>query len=668
MGETKVHRTVCPRNCYCSCGMLVTVRDGKIIEIAGDPENPATRGKVCLKGISYARRVSSPDRLLCPQRRTRNGGFERVSWDTALGDIAGRLERVRSESGPQSVVYYEGSGSHGALSALADAFWNPFGGPTRAYGDLCWPAGLEATRLTYGSNLHSHPRLTLDSRFILIWGHNPAETNIHQMRLILEAQGRGAKVAVIDPRSTDTTDTADIHLQPRPGTDGALALGIAHVIVESGLQDSGFLARHAEGVERYFERVREFDLARVAGITGIEPEDISALATEYARTRPALLIAGFGLQRHSQAGQAMRAVALLPALTGNIGVPGGGWQYANLASHVLSKPPLPPPPRGQMRSFPAARFGRALADSANPPVRAAWIEKANPGTQHPDATAVRKALEKLELLVVVDQFLTDTARLAHYVLPAKSMFEEEDLVTAYWHPCLQLRTRILDPPGEVRTETEIWRELCARFGYSTAYFPADSREILQSMLPPERGNLFERLTAGPVDLCKGEVAWADRCFPTPSGKVEFVSPEAATLWGVDPVPGYTPLGEGHAGGLSRRYPLQLLTCKTRERIHSQFGNIDWIQDVERQRRLDVAPEDAAARRLNNGQDARVFNDRGSIVLPVHIDPGIRQGVVHVLEGRCSDLDPLVNLLTGDGVTDMNHGAVFYECLVEVQPA
>jgi anaerobic selenocysteine-containing dehydrogenase len=663
-GTTTVHRTVCPRNCYCTCGMLVTVRDGSIIEIAGDPLNAATRGKVCLKGISYARRIAAPDRLLYPLRRGGNGAFERVSWDSALSDIAATLDRLRSESGPQSVCYYEGSGSHGALSALADAFWRPFGGPTRAHGDLCWPAGLEATRLTYGGNVHNHPRLTLESRFILIWGHNPAETNVHQMRFILEAQERGATVAVIDPRSTDTTDAADLHLQPRPGTDAALALGIANIIVAAGLEDRAFLDRHAHGVEAYLARVSQFDPARAAEITGVSESKIRALASAYAAARPALLIAGFGLQRHSHAGQAMRAVALLPALTGNMGLPGGGWQYANLSSHRLRSPRLPDPPAGG-RSFATATLGRALEECADPPVRAAWIEKANPASQHPDSTRVRRALEKLECLVVVDQFLTDTARMAHYVLPAKSMFEEEDLVTAYWHPYLQLRTRIFDLPGEVRTETEIWRDLCCRFGFSTEYLPLDTRQVLRAMLPAGREDLLNRLEAGPVDLSGADVAFANRIFPTPSGKVQFESAEAASLWGVDPVPGYVPLAEGHSGG--GKYPLQLLTCKTRERIHSQFGNIDWIRDVERPRRMDIAPGDAEVRRLVNGQPARVFNDRGSVVLRVHVDPGIRPGVVHVIEGRCSDSDPLMNLLTADGITDMNHGAVFYECLVEVAP-
>lgn len=666
----RVVRTVCPRNCYCTCGMLVTVEDGRIVGIEGDPENPATGGKVCLKGLSYVERQTHPHRLASPLRRNARGGFDPVPWDEAMGDIARRLGAIREESGPRSVLYYEGSGSHGALSGLADAFWNPFGGPTRAHGDLCWPAGLEATRLTYGDNRHNHPALTRESRFILLWGHNPAETNVHQWSLILDARERGARIAVIDPRSTDTSDAADLHFQPRPGTDGALALGLGHVILAEGLEDRAFLEAHAHGLDAYGERVAAYPPERVADVTGLEAREIRELARAYATARPALLMAGFGLQRHHQAGQAMRAVALLPALTGNVGVPGGGWQYANLASHCLRPAPsLPAPPPGEPRSFPTSRLGWALQTLAAPHLRAAWFEKANPVSQHPRTAEVRKGLAGLELVVVVDQFLTDTARMAHYVLPAKTLFEEEDLVTAYWHPYLQLRQKVLDPPEGVRTETEIWRELCVRLGFGTDAFDVDPVARLRAMLPEGREGALEELRERPLDLSgQGDVAWAHGRFPTPSGKVELRSDEAARLWGVDPVPDYRPLEEGHAGSAAGRFPLQLLTCKTRERIHSQFGNLSWIQEVDRPRVLDIHPRDAAARGLADGDPARIWNDRGAAEAPVRLSPGIRPGVVHVIEGRCVPGDPWMNLVTADGVTDMGWGATFYECLVEVEAA
>jgi anaerobic selenocysteine-containing dehydrogenase len=650
--------------------MLATVEDGRLVRIEGDPENPATAGEVCLKGLSYVERVAHPDRITTPFRRGSTGALEPVSWDEALDGIVAALWAIRKESGPLAVLHYEGSGSHGALSVMAEAFWRPFGGVTRAHGDLCWPAGLEATRLTYGANLHNHPILTRESRFVLLWGHNPAETNVHQWRLILEAQKAGATLAVLDPRCTDSTDGADIHLKPRPGSDAALALGMANVIVTEGLHDGDFLREHAQGVDAYLERIAEFSLERVAEITGLEAKAIRELALAYARRKPALLIAGFGLQRHRHAGQAMRAAALLPALTGNVGIRGGGWQYANLASHVLRPPAALPPASGaKTRSFPTSRLGKSLQELENPPLRAAWFEKANPVSQHPRTKEVIRGLAGLELVVVVDQFLTDTTRLAHYVLPAKSLFEEEDLVNAYWHPYLQLRQKVLNSPAGVRTETEVWRELCARFGFSTEPFDGESEGLLRAMLPEGRQDLLEELRERPLDLSGlGEVAWEDRVFETPSGKVEFSSEAATQLWGVDSVPDYKPPPEGPSSELAGQYSLQLLTCKTRERIHSQFGNLELIQEVERPRVLDIHPEDAEARGLQEGDQARIWNARGSAEAPVHLNPGIRRGVVHVLEGRCVPDDPWMNLVTDAGVPDMGWGATFYECRVEVEPA
>ncbi len=650
--------------------MLVTVKDGRIVEIQGDPVNPATEGTVCLKGLSYAERVRHPDRLTAPLRKVESGGFEEVSWAEALEGIASGLRALREESGPLSILHYEGSGSHGALSGMAEAFWNPFGGCTRAHGDLCWPAGLEATRLTYGDNRHNHPVHTRESRFILLWGHNPAETNVHQWRLVLEAQERGATLAVVDPRSTDTTDAADVHLQPRPGTDGALALGLAHILEAEGLLDRAYLDAHAHGLEPFLERIAGFPPDRTSEITGLEEEAIRSLAGSYGTTRPALVIAGFGLQRHRHAGQTMRAVALLPALTGNVGVPGGGWQYANLASHCLRPPPrLPPGQAGEGRSFPTSRLGRSLQELDDPPLKGAWFEKANPVSQHPATTEVVRGLSGLDLVVVVDQFLTDTARMAHWVLPAKTMFEEEDLVTAYWHPYLQLRQKVLDPPDGVLTETEIWRELCLRFGFDTEAFDMDPEERLRAILPEGRGEALESLREGPVDFSDhGELAWADGRFLTPSGRIEFRSEEAARLWGVDPVPDYRPLpGVEEVASSRRDRPLFLLTCKTRERIHSQFGNLEWIKAEARPRVLDIHPADARARGLDDGDMARIWNAGGSARAPARLNPGIRRGVVHVLEGRCVPEDPWMNLVTEDGVTDMGHGAIFYECLVRVEP-
>jgi anaerobic selenocysteine-containing dehydrogenase len=280
---------------------------------------------------------------------------------------------------------------------------------------------------------------------------------------------------------------------------------------------------------------------------------------------------------------------------------------------------------------------------------------------------VRAGLSRLELVVVVDQFLTDTTREADYVLPAKNLFEQEDLVTSYWHPYLQRRAKIFEPPGQVKPETEIWRLLCERFGFDTSWFPTDTQPLLRGLLPAGAGEIFDRLADEPLDLSNlGDVAFAHLRFPTPSGKVEFASDEAARLWQVDRVPDYPGSDESEAD--AGRFPLQLLSCKTRDRIHSQFGNLDWIRDVERPHRLEMHPDDALARGLTDGQQVVASSEHGRITVALRISNGLRRGVVHLLEGRSREEDPQVNLLTGEGVTDMGHGATFYECAVEVRSA
>ena len=333
--------------------MLVTVENGRITRIEGDPDNPATGGHVCLKGISYARRVSAPDRLLHPLRReaTRRLRARVVGRGASTTSRPGSTAFAGSvDRKPRSTT--RRPGSHGALGRLAMAFWHQFGGCTLTYGDLCWPAGLEATRLTYGANRHNHPRLTVESRFILIWGHNPAETNVHQWRLALDAQERGARHRGHRPaqhRHAPTRPTCTCSRGQAPTPPLRSASRAPSWTRAPRCRRSSSATRSAS--TGYLERLREYPLERVASVTGVAGgRHPRAGARPTRATRPALLVAGFGLQRNHHAGQTMRAVALLPALTGNVGMAGGGWQYANLASHVLADPPLPPEPAGVRRA------------------------------------------------------------------------------------------------------------------------------------------------------------------------------------------------------------------------------------------------------------------------------------------------------------------------------
>ena len=685
--DTRTFTTACPRNCYSTCGLRVTVEDGRVRRIEPHPGNLATPHGACLKGLSYIEREYSSERVLYPLRRdARTGGFQRMSWDEALDEIAARLTSVRERYGPQAVLYYAASGTKGLLNGVAPAFWCLFGGCTTTYGDLCWPAGLEATRLTLGANEHNAPWDLANARLIVLWGKNAAETNVHQMVFVEQAIASGATLVVVDPRRTETAERASLLVQPRPGTDGALALGVAHRLIERGWVDAPFVASHVLGFEAFRERVRDCTPAWAADVAEVPEAQIERLAELLGTVKPATICAGFGMQRFTNSGQAMRAMIALLALTGNIGVPGAGWVFANLRTQIFGeRDPVAfyPPERsdGVFRvSISTARLGPDMLATVDPPLRLAWVERGNPILQNPETPAVVRAFRALEFRVVVEEFLTDTAREADIVLPAKTLFEQTDVIGAYWHDYLQLRQRVVAPPGEVKPESEIYWRLAQRLGLPAeavaAEIPGPSEAhvgaFLARKLSPFEGLTLERLREGPVRAPgHADVAFADRRFPTPSGRIELHSEEARRRWGVDPLPIYIEPVEStrlapRVG--ERRYPLYLLTPNTKNRIHSQFGNLPSIRAIAPHPVLFVHPADAAPRAIDDGARVRVFNGRGSLEVASQLDYGLKPGCVALHNGWWLAAGGAVNVLSQARETDMGHGAAFHENLVEVERA
>ncbi len=680
-----VFTTACPRNCYSTCAMRVHVEDGKLRRIEPHPDNRATPEGVCLKGLSYVERVVSPDRLLHPLRRKRDGGeFERIGWDSALDEIAERLRRIREESGPQAVLYYAASGTKGLLNRVGSAFWRLYGGCTTTYGDLCWPAGLEATRLTLGDNKHSAPWDLANAKLIVMWGKNAAETNVHQMPFVEQALECGGRLVVIDPRRTQTAERADLLIRPRPGTDGALALGVAHELVAHGWLDRAFIARHVLGYDVFAQRVESCTPEWAAGIAEVPVAQIRQFAEWIGAGGPVTICPGFGMQRYTNSGQTMRALLALLAITGNVGRPGAGWVYANLQSHIFDtvKDPVaffpPEVPDGVMRvSISTARLGREMLAQRDPPLRMAWVERGNPIPQNPETNTVVEAFRRLEFRVVIEQFLTDTAREADLVLPAKTMFEQSDVIGAYWHPYLQLKQKVLEPPGEVKPESEVYWMLAHRLGFEEGAIraaipePSDAgvEAYLRRWLAPFDGLTLERLREGP-QLPPGhqEVAFSDLVFPTPSGKIELLSQEAETRWGRDRLPAYVEPEESVRRDLpgARRYPLYFMTPNTKNRIHSQFNNLAMIRAVSPGPSVVLHPDDAAARGIRDGDRARIFNDRGSLVVPAQLDAALRAGCVAVTNGWWLTDGAAVNVCSLGRETDMGYGAAFHDNLVDVE--
>jgi anaerobic selenocysteine-containing dehydrogenase len=559
--------TACPRNCYSTCALRVELEDGRLRRILPHEGNAATPEGGCLKGLSYVERVHSPDRLLHPLRRQADGSFARVSWEAALAEITEQLLALRSGPGPQSLLYYAASGTKGLLNSAGAAFWRMFGGYTTTYGDLCWPAGLEATRLTLGENKHSAPWDLVNARAVVLWGKNSAETNIHQMRFLEESRRAGGRLIVIDPRRTETAERADFLVQPRPGSDGALALALAHVLAREDLLDHEFLQRHVLGHQEYVASLQGNTPEWAEPITGVPAAAIEQLARTLGTVKPLTICAGYGMQRYTSSGQTMRALLALLVLTGNLGRPGAGWQFANLQTAVFDAVPDPiafyPPsrPDGVARvAISTARLGQDMLALRDPPLQMAWVERGNPVSQNPETGRVIEAFRQLRFRVVVDQFLTDTAREADLVLPAKSMFEQSDVIGAYWHPYLQLKQKVMECPGEAWPETRIYRALAERLDLPQeevdAAIPGPGDSEIDAWLEQRLGRFpglsLARLREGPV-LAPGhqEVAFEDLLFPTPSGKIELRSQEARERWEVDELPTWVVPAESRLGAEER---------------------------------------------------------------------------------------------------------------------
>ncbi len=665
--------------------MRVEVEDGHVRRIEPHPDNAATPGGLCLKGLSYAERVTSPDRLLFPMARTPgSAAFQRITWDEALDRIAEQLTRLKEAFGAQSILYYAASGTKGLLNSAGLSFWRLYGGCTTTYGDLCWPAGLEATRLTLGENKHNAPWDLANAKLILLWGKNPAETNIHQMPFVDRALANGASLVVIDPRRTESAERAELLIQPRPGSDGALALGIAHLLIRQDRIDHAFIERHVLGFPEFSRMVEEFTPERAAELTDVSVKYIERLADCLGTIKPATICAGFGMQRYTNGGQTMRAMIALLAITGNIGKPGAGWQYANLQSAVFDsvRDPVasfpPETPDGMVRvSILPARLGQDMLAARDPELKMAWVERGNPVTQNPETHTVLKAFRALDFRVVVDQFLTDTAREADIILPAKTLLEQSDVIGAYWHSYLQLRQKIFEPPGEVKPETEIYRLLAQRLGIPEVLMveqipgrsDAEIEAWLGRKLAPFPELSLERLRVGPV-LAPGcqEIAFSDFAFPTPSGKIELLSQEAASRWGVDPLPRYQEPEEScpSSAAASRSYPLCLLTPNTKNRIHSQFGNLKMIRAVAEPLAVTISSADAGKRGILDGDLVRVFNGRGSLEVPARINFSLKPGCVSMTNGTWISEGGTANFCSFGRATDMGHGAAFHDNLVEIE--
>jgi anaerobic selenocysteine-containing dehydrogenase len=685
-------RGACPLDCPDTCGIITEVQDGRAVQVRGDPDNPVTRGWLCAKVRPYLDHVYHPDRLLYPLRRSglKGGGrWERISWDDAIGEIAARWKSIIAQSGAAAILPYSYSGTLGLVQMIVSSarLWNRLGA-SQLERSICGAAAEMAVEATIGRRWTPPYADVLNSRLVLIWGHNPVCTAPHFMPFLRQAQHAGCQVVVIDPHRTRTARGADWHLAPRPGTDGILAMGLGHVFVAEQLHDESWLRRHTIGWPLLRQQLEEFPPERVAQDTGLNEEDIVRLARLYAGRRPSLIKIADGINRNRNGGQNVRAICALPALTGQYGVRGGGLAYSASdyvkwdAEAVHHWRDCPPPARRVNMN----RLGAALTgEITDPPIRSLYVFGANPAASSPNAGRIVEGLRRDDLFTVVHElFLTDTADYADIVLPATSQLEQTDLHKAYGTSLLTYNAPALQPRGECKSDWDVMRLLAKALGFDDPWLRQSADEVIEEVLaataerlPPLRGislGFLREQGAVPVHL-DDPVPFVDGRFPTPSGKVELYSQTLADA-GLDPLPGRFAGGEDDggvtAGDLDRSADeaLQLLTAAAHHFVSSSFANHPVLLKNAGPPIVEIHPEDAARRHIETGDMVHVYNGRGSCRLRAVVTDAVRVGVVVSPKGRWAKLDGgrNVNWTTSDALADLAGQSTFHSNRVWVRRA
>jgi anaerobic selenocysteine-containing dehydrogenase len=686
----KVHVT-CPHDCPDACSMRVSVdtATGKAIKVEGDPSHPITRGYLCNKVNNYLDYVYNPNRVLYPRRRVGPKGpeakFERISWDEALGEIAARLHGIIGEYGPEAVQPFSYSGTLGIIgfSGMGERFFNRMGA-ARLQRTICTAAGAAALTYTFGrvgeANIEDIP----DMDVVLLWGTNLVSTGVHAMPFINQARENGATVVAIDPRVTRTTAFADWHLQPRPGTDAALALGMMKVIVDRNLHDEAFLRSHTLGWDKLIaEKLPQYPLDRVEHITGIPAADVEKLALLYASTKKSFIRLNWGIQRHANGGMMTRTISLLPAVTGamvggagvcvSTGAETRGVNLAKLQRTDLLAGRNP-------RTINMIQLGRALNDpTLSPPIKALFCWNSDPANCVPDTSAARRGLMREDLFVVVhDTFFTDTTGYADIVLPADTQLEHADLHGAYGNYYLGMSRQAIAKVGESLDNTEMFRRLARAMRYDDLCFSESDEDMIRSLLDPDFNPVFEGIT---YELL-AERGWARAAvdsprrgginsgrWPTPSGKIEIYCETLAEL-GLDPLPTHLPEKEGLEDAQMRaRFPLQVISAATHYFIGATFQHVGRLQEMTSRPTFEISPEDAAQRGIEDGDLCRLFNDRGETFGHALIVPGLLPGVLGApkqLQGSKMRNGLNANALTSQDVADMGCGPVFFSTLAQVE--
>ncbi|WP_338050960.1 MULTISPECIES: molybdopterin-containing oxidoreductase family protein [Ramlibacter] len=666
----------CPHDCPDTCSLVTTVEDGVAVKVQGNPDHRPTDGVLCAKVSRYTERTYHPERLLQPLRRVGpkgSGRFEPASWDEALDAIARRLGAIAARD-PQAILPYSYCGTMGLVQGegMAARFFHRLGASLLER-TICASAGAAGLTHTLGGKVGMRVEFFAESKLIILWGSNSITSNLHFWRLAQEAKRQGARLVCIDPRRTETAEKCHEHLQILPGTDAALAFALMHELVVHDWLDHDYLARYTAGWEALRERALRWSPERAAQVCGIPAPQIRELAQAYGTTRPAAIRLNYGMQRVRGGGNAARAVACLPALTGAWRHRAGGVLLSSSGWYPVDRAALQRPdllagrtPRTINMSTIGDDLLRPASPAFGPAVEAVVVYNSNPLAVAPESAKVAAGFAREDLFtVVLEQFQTDTADHADWILPATTQLEHWDLHTAYGHTDVLLNRPAIAPVGGARPNSQIFRELAVRLGFDEPCFQESDEQLCRQAFG-DRIDWDQLLARGYASLQVPEAPFAQGRFPTASGRCEFFSAELARR-GLDGLPDHLPNYE--PAGASARHPLAMISPPARNFLNSTFVNLRSLRAIEREPVLEIHPGDAQPRGIASGQVVRVFNDRGSYRCKAEVTERARPGVVVGLGiwWRKMGLDGTnVNQLTSQRLTDLGNGPVFYDCAVDVQ--
>jgi len=672
-------RGVCPHDCPDTCALITTVTDGIAIRVQGDPDHPPTQGALCTKVSRYTERTYDPARVLTPLKHVGKkceGHFESIGWDEALDTIASKLKTIAARDA-QAILPYSYAGTMGLVQGdgMAARFFHQLGASLLDR-TICSSAGGAGLKATYGASVGMHLEFFPESRLIVIWGSNSITSNLHFWTLAQQAKRNGARLICIDPRLTETAEKCHQHIALLPGTDGALALGLMRELIVNDWLDHDYLARYVEGWPGLREHAMAWTAERTATECGITAAEVRGLARDYGTLSPAAIRLNYGMQRVRGGGNAVRLIALLPCLTGawrhragGLLLSASGWFNAARCDGWMMRPDLLAgrTPRTINMSTIGDDLLREASPAFGPKVEAVVVYNSNPVAVAPHSAKVAAGFAREDLFtVVLEHFLTDTADHADIVLPATTQLEHWDAHRSYGHTYAMLNRPAIAPVGQSRSNADIFRALAARMGFDDPCF-ADTDEAMAraafNTAEVDPAALFER---GYVKLKVPDAPFANGGFPTASGKALADSPGLGLP---DHLPNYESVLTTPA--LARRFPLAMISPPARHFLNSSFVSVASLRAAEKEPLLEMHPDDAAPRQIGDGDEVRVFNDRGEYRCKAALNRRARPGVVNGLGiwWRKLGLNGTnVNELTHQQLTDLGRGPSFYDCLVEVRRA